>query len=1213
MVIEWGKAARIAYNIVSLFLNEEITSGKNKIKNRFLERIHRRRIKKFCYSYFKNHNGTVLTNLVFAEFIKNDKTIEQIFIYTGQTHIKQTDNEFLDSEMIRIENSLEYPIDAVDRNAIRGLLNGLLIQHRQYREKCLSADAKQIIQNIDRNTKEILKNFESINEDTKNELLAAINTKGALLISQENEIFKVLNNSFWRGDFYLLECMQPALHERSESLDIWIDLVLNNALYKGYNYRTFHSSNDINNPIIREDAVRKIIVFSYLCKKSVEIGDFNVSGELKELVDRLNAGDGWLFSESKDVKNNVECINITPFSGLKQEDETIKILQIINVFDKGVLGVANVIDSIIVAKESNFIVELLSNARHYEESLIFCDSEAEAKRISSDVFDKLWNDRHIYIKTCKELQVIYWRILLQACSVSNNDRANEIISDIPELIKEELAESIFLSRIENGEDISNREAVDIWNKTKNPRIMIPYFAKTSVNNAKQLISEIPNIMQNPELVIVYIENHLKENRYDEAKIIIKQYEALCNRYAEFLVDRIQVFHNEEDVNELVEKWNNQQLSYISNQTDVAIANLLFEWKKYEMCLDVLQALELKGFANQNLKKLRAFSLINTDRTVEGLTILNELITECKEDISVVGNILICSLDLQREISETVILAAEKINSPEINLYLAVVYERRGDIESAKKSYWKSLLYNKNVKSKVYGTYWLFSNNHIKGNGEIEISDENTCIIADEVGGNRRVSLGILSKEYLESDITLEDLLILSTDNAIKQGWIGKKVGAVIEYENVQYHIVQIKTMDACFCEYCLAKMVNSGAVKVLSVPQDLEPEKLMDCLVEFLKENSSGTNKVQNLINDYKELSKVPLSLFALSQNLRPNYVVSVYEFLKDATLLTREWIDYDNDVACINEQGYILSFSSLILLFLLDVPIEKLIDKKVYLPKSTLLELRNEKDEVISENKRDGGGTVAVVDDRLQFFVNSDDSKQELMKYVTELFEYAGKLPTVDNDKDFSISNIPATRLRLILGTPDLDAISICKTQNYTLIAFELFLVELNMLAGNKNITPLSFINSFEKDDSRLIGYLKKLVQFHMMNILNKNIYERIAASTDNGVVEEWKKYIQIIDQQDANYKNWIKDHFVHVGQEYQQHGDEDQSINDVVRIFTAELLKLLEREIHYSMDTLHDEEGNLVIRTYTRVFDKKEQKYIEGLDQIFDSIFQIELSDEQ
>ena len=474
-------------------------------------------------------------------------------------------------------------------------------------------------------------------------------------------------------------------------------------------------------------------------------------------------------------------------------------------------------------------------------------------------------------------------------------------------------------------------------------------------------------------------------------------------------------------------------------------------------------------------------------------------------------------------------------------------------------------------------------------------------------------MGILSKEYLESELNLDDLFIVPTDNAIKRGWIGKKVGAVIEYESIQYNIAQIKTMDARFSEYCLGKMIDYDNVKVLSVPQDSEPEKMREYFVNFLKENSFGNNKIQDLIKDYKDLSKVPLSLFSLSQSLRPNYIVLVYEFLKDPSLLIREWIDYDNDVACINEEGYILSFSSLILLFLLDVPVEMLIDNNVYLPKSTVLELRDEKDKVISENKRDGGGTVAVVDDQLQFFVNSDDSKQELMKYVTELLEYAEKIPTVDNKKDFSLNNIPESQLRLLLGTPDLDAISICKTENYALISFEIFLVELNLLAGNKSITPLAYINSIEKDDSGLIGYLNKMVQFHMMNILNKDIYERIAKSTASGITEEWNQYIGMIDQQDSNYKNWIKEHFALVGQKYQQNRGEDQTINDIEKIFTVELYKLLEREVHYSMDTLHDEKGNLVIRTYMRVFDKKEQKYIEGLDQIIDSVFQIDFSDEQ
>ena len=52
MVIEWGKAAGIAYNIISLFLNDEISSGKNKIKNKVIEKI---KLRKKKWAYRKTH------------------------------------------------------------------------------------------------------------------------------------------------------------------------------------------------------------------------------------------------------------------------------------------------------------------------------------------------------------------------------------------------------------------------------------------------------------------------------------------------------------------------------------------------------------------------------------------------------------------------------------------------------------------------------------------------------------------------------------------------------------------------------------------------------------------------------------------------------------------------------------------------------------------------------------------------------------------------------------------------------------------------------------------------------------------------------------------------------------------------------------------------------------------------------------------------------
>lgn len=396
MVIEWEKAASAAYDVISLLLNDEITAGKNGVISWVKEKIYRRKIQKYCRAFFKNHNGTVLTNPVFLQFLQNYKTIERLFNYTGNTHADLTDEEYLDSELETIKGNIEYPVTGSDLTAIRSFLSGLLIKHREYREKCLSGDSRQIIQNDDRNTKKIIDCFESIGEEKKSELFEAITSKGTLTVNQEDNIFQVLDNSFWKGDFDLLKSIQPVLHEKSDSLDVWLNIVLSRALLKSDSYRIYKSVNSIEHPNIREDAVRKIIIFSYLQNKKYVPEEFEVSGDLKELITKLQSGDKWLFNETKELKDNVDCYNLTPFLGLNAERETIKRLQVISVYDKGIWGVAAVIDSIIGNMEVDFITGLLKRVRHYTDSLTVCDTEEQAIQLSKAVFNELWDKKELY-------------------------------------------------------------------------------------------------------------------------------------------------------------------------------------------------------------------------------------------------------------------------------------------------------------------------------------------------------------------------------------------------------------------------------------------------------------------------------------------------------------------------------------------------------------------------------------------------------------------------------------------------------------------------------------------------------------------------------------------------------------------------------------------------------------------------------------------------
>ena len=165
--------------------------------------------------------------------------------------------------------------------------------------------------------------------------------------------------------------------------------------------------------------------------------------------------------------------------------------------------------------------------------------------------------------------------------------------------------------------------------------------------------------------------------------------------------------------------------------------------------------------------------------------------EGKDDISVVRNILYCSLGLQREVSEEVINAADKMKTPELMLYLGAIYEQRNDIQTAKKYYWKTLLTNSDDKSKIYGVYWAFSIKHLYGDIKPDVTDEGTCIIAKRTDGDDTVSLGILGKEYVDSELNVENINVFSTDNAIKNGWLNKIVGTNIDFKGKTYIIKQI--------------------------------------------------------------------------------------------------------------------------------------------------------------------------------------------------------------------------------------------------------------------------------------------------------------------------------------------------------------------------------------------------------------------------------------
>ena len=241
---------------------------------------------------------------------------------------------------------------------------------------------------------------------------------------------------------------------------------------------------------------------------------------------------------------------------------------------------------------------------------------------------------------------------------------------------------------------------------------------------------------------------------------------------------------------------------------------------------------------------------------------------------------------------------------------------------------------------------------------------------------------------------------------------------------------------------------------------------------------------------------------------------------------------------------------------------------------------------------------------------MDSEETKQELMTYAIDLLDYAEKIPVIDSKKDFVTALNPEVDLRDFLGTPDLDALSICEEYGYSLVSFEVWLSDINMISKGKSVTIIEFLNEIEKDDLIYMRCLVNLQDFRMMNVLDAASLNRIMNSDKKEVYDEWGRLLTALEKQDGYYKDWLREHLTHINQKYQEIRKKDKELNDAERDFYVLLMKLLEREIHVSTGTLHDDEGNPVIRTYMRVFDKRSQSYLEDLDQIFDTVLKVDFS---
>ena len=335
------------------------------------------------------------------------------------------------------------------------------------------------------------------------------------------------------------------------------------------------------------------------------------------------------------------------------------------------------------------------------------------------------------------------------------------------------------------------------------------------------------------------------------------------------------------------------------------------------------------------------------------------------------------------------------------------------------------------------------------------------------------------------------------------------------------------------------------------------------------------------MINNYNDLSCFPIPIYILQSFTRFNYSELILAFIENEQVIFREILSSTKE----QTDGYVLSYSSLIVLYKLGIDGSVLIDNNVYIPHSTIEMVTNDMDDIIKINQKEHSATMGIVNNELIVQEASSEEKQWKMKEAVNIKEYVNKLTSIDNTVDLDIEWNKEVKIKDVLGVCDCDAISIASSKNYTLVTAEAILTAAaqNEECLINTIGIIDFLCEIDIPVLELLEIMKKMVNFRFMVTLTEHTFLYILGQYSNSeqeiqdqIIKLWKLYLNEAESYESSYKEIFKQCISTV---YAKIYNNDIDKNSIFfQEFAVSCMKYNNLRIQINFN----EEGELVLTTY-------------------------------
>ena len=1158
--------------------NSAIKNWRDKYRrNRFLKML-RKDVSKFC----EKNASIYIDSGAFDYFIRNTDFLKRVIERAIATKLEKTNREFLGDEIkkareiavaegITFANGEEYVIKELYHLIMDKIgayySSSLSVQQRYMVSICLNQFA-ELKEAVNANNKENRKDFK--------EILNTVKEEGKLNNTKASLIADLLSKELYEGRIQEFDDLAIAVKDKSDDLSLFYDCL--SQIFRSESCTdAVKRIADISDARIRDNAVRTALPMLLFRDEVIDgLIEATTTRSLRDIVESLISGNNErIFSEEITFSDGLEIHNITLNKKLVYEEESlVMLIVILSLYEKRIRNIHFAMKEVGKGKCTWFTDILIADKR--VENFISDNTDENSHELTT-IINQILQYKEIYDRLCNKIRSFFYSVLVKTYLVMDKiDKAEQYVPN--DLMHERpLSDYVYAIRIEKRE-VELNEVYDYSVRNETYWLLNNYFVVSK--NEKEIIdfcSGHEEIFEKDWPLFFMYQGVLKSlGLNDVRELQLKKHADKLSNVYEYWNEILNLSDIEENRKAFVEACRDGKMTCLFNHSAYLIIERLLNFQEYDLAELYVTKHEKTGEKGFRIKKYKAIILQGKKNDVEALKWYRLAFEDNDTDEFVIDSLITLSLMNKRKVSKEVLNAAIKADTSRLHMLVAACYLNDGDISRAKSENIRAILMSGENYHPAFGQYISIST-LIQSNEVITITgiEADTAACCKMANGRQRWLCVYKDRILPTSPYVWNNDYHVHIDDAARFGFLRKHTGDQITIDNALYVITEIMTLDCYLFRTCMAKMIQNGFAKELSIPVK-NGEMDSSAFTEMIVQSTPDERQSVDWLEQYNNIQDVPLPLYTYKGFTRFTYFQFVDMILSSHDYFVRQMVHVSKPA-----EKYVISFSALVALYKAGYPAEKISEAGGTIMESTLVQANSDVAEIIKEYNRETVASLGVIDGKL--FINQVDEagKDYWLKEAGGFKKYCETIPTVKSDQDLSGEYFGGFDSKELFGICDYDAIAFVQhNEEYSLVIIEAILASLsqNELVNLSIISVSDWLVRQQIDDTNLIGYLQSLLDEGCLMSVTKDVIEYMsleASKKDSDSKQRmylmWDDLLKRVD----DFSDKQKAVFIQaVAEVFASLKDEARNIDKgILHILVTNILSLRKQKIQMYID----EEGSL------------------------------------